>query len=349
MNAVDDAGIAQADVPPVVIRGALNLLRKRGVSATRVCKGLGFVPEDLMEPDIRVSYRQTSLLVRRAQQALGDPAMGLAVGAAQTPVSWGLAGLGMLTCRTLAEAVEFGAQHQIEAGALLLHKTYFDEGAFVLEVTPRFFDPELEPYLVEDAFASVVTVMRSLVGPHYKPMAVELAYPKPGHAAAYKTLFDCKLRFESASNRLLSDPAWLERELSTYDHYTSDSLRARLVSLMAVRDERKELLESVRNYLRTHVDEPQAIEGLAKHLNLGIRTLRRRLAEMNVSYRELFDRARYERSLELLQRTAMSVNEIALATGFGDASNFRRAFKRWSGVLPSDVRQRGARRAAKVR
>ena len=92
---------SEADVPPHVIRQVLQLVASRGHSAERLCKGLGFTPENLCDASFRVSYRQTSLLVRRAMQRWGDPAIGIATGARQTVVCFGLPGLGMLTCLSL--------------------------------------------------------------------------------------------------------------------------------------------------------------------------------------------------------------------------------------------------------
>ena len=35
----------------------------------------------------------------------------------------------------------------------------------------------------------------------------------------------------------------------------------------------------------------------------------------------------------------MSVEQVALEVGFSDAHNFRRAFKRWTGSAPSELRE----------
>jgi AraC-like DNA-binding protein len=333
-----DPRYSKADVPPAVIRAALHLARLRGHSAERLCRGLGFSLDDLQRVDMRVSYRQTSLLIRRVQQALRDPALGLSSGSRQTIVSLGLPGLGMLTCRTLGEAIDYGTQHQQDAGALLSHKQYVDSKRVVVEVSPRLYDPELEPYFVEEAFSCAVSVARSLIGPHYMPQAVELSYPKPSYALAYTTTFNCPVRFSMPANRLISDASWLDCPLPTYDHFTCPFLRNEIDALMPQRKERSDILESISTHLRSHLDEPRALEETAREFNISERTLRRRLTELNVSYRSLVDQARHERAVDLLKRTSLPLSQIALATGFGDARNFRRAFKRWTGVLPSELR-----------
>jgi transcriptional regulator GlxA family with amidase domain len=50
---------------------------------------------------------------------------------------------------------------------------------------------------------------------------------------------------------------------------------------------------------------------------------------------------RAERALQLLQAGALSVAEVGSAVGFDDPREFRRAFKRWTGMPP-----RAARRVA---
>lgn len=335
-----DPRYAKADVPPAVIRSTLQIARLRGHSVERLCRGLGFSAEDLSNADMRVSYRQTSQLIRRVQQAVGDPALGLSAGARQTIISLGLPGLGMLTCRTLGEAIAYAAEHEQDAGALLHHRYGVEGNSFVIEVTPRLYDPTLEPYLVEEAFSCEVAITRGLIGANFNPIRLDLSYAKPDHAAAYSAFFKCPVRFNTSVNRIVSDARWLEYLLPTYEEFTCPYLRAQLEGLMPRRPDRNDLLESISAHLCTHLDEPRALRETAQEFNISERTLRRRLADLNVSYRSLVDQARHERAVDLLRRTSGSLNEIALATGFSDARNFRRAFKRWTGMLPGDFRRR---------
>lgn len=331
---------AAADVPPHVIRQVLQLVASRGHSAERLCKGLGFTPENLCDANFRVSYRQTSLLVRRAMQRWGDPAIGIATGARQTVVCFGLPGLGMLTCATLGEAFQYLIKYQRAAGALTTNEmSILDEHHFVTEVNTRFHDPELEPFFIEEIFVSGVEVSRAMVGSHFRPARLELRYPRPEYAAAYSEYFRCPVIFNAPLNRLICDMAWYHCPLPTHDRYMQDSLQAQIDELLEQETPRNDLVESIMNELRGSIDEVPALARIGKALNLSERTLRRRLAELDTSYQRLVDQVRYECALDLLKRSDMPLIDIAMATGFTDARNFRRAFKRWCGMLPNQIRQ----------
>jgi AraC-like DNA-binding protein len=323
---------------PTTVRSTLDLVRRRGLSPERMCKGLGFTLEELQDGAFQISYRQASLLIRRVQQAVGDPALGLSVGSRQTVVSWGVPGLAMLTCETLREAVAHIHEHQREAGAMLIHRWSQSGKDIVVEVTPRSYDSELNVFLIEEALAGAVAVVRTLVGDRFCPKRLELAYPRPPHAAAYAAFFRCPVRFGADANRLISDTVWLEWRLPGFGEFAARALREKLNRLMVKPSEHSELVEFMSTHLRTHLDEPRALVETARQFNISERTLRRRLADLNVSYRDIVDRIRYERAQDLLKRGRMTVREIGLATGFDDVRSFRRAFKRWSGVLPSEIR-----------
>lgn len=53
------------------------------------------------------------------------------------------------------------------------------------------------------------------------------------------------------------------------------------------------------------------------------------------------DQTRYARALDLLSNSDMTVAQVAELVGYSDARAFRRAFKRWAGVLPNEFRAAG--------
>jgi AraC-like DNA-binding protein len=68
------------------------------------------------------------------------------------------------------------------------------------------------------------------------------------------------------------------------------------------------------------------------------RSLRRKLRQQGLSYRGLLDELRTQIAVKYLRTTRLSNDDIALALGFSDAANFRRALHRWTNKAPSDIR-----------
>jgi len=65
---------------------------------------------------------------------------------------------------------------------------------------------------------------------------------------------------------------------------------------------------------------------------------RRRLDEEQQSFQKLLDQVRAEHATRYLQNTRLPLSSIAYMVGFSDASNFRRAYTKWTGKSPREVR-----------
>lgn len=82
-----------------------------------------------------------------------------------------------------------------------------------------------------------------------------------------------------------------------------------------------------------------SIGAVAKSLGMSDRSLRRKLASEDLSFRELVDRVRYEVSVQLLAAEDLSLAEIAFMLGFESQSAFTSFFKRRSrGMTPTRMR-----------
>lgn len=73
-----------------------------------------------------------------------------------------------------------------------------------------------------------------------------------------------------------------------------------------------------------------------------------RALAMGTSFQELLDETRRARAEEWLRFTDMKLEQVSRQLGFGDIRSFRRAFKRWTGRTPTEIR-RGADKDSEVR
>jgi AraC-like DNA-binding protein len=80
------------------------------------------------------------------------------------------------------------------------------------------------------------------------------------------------------------------------------------------------------------------IEPAPHGVAVNARSLRRQLQQQGISFRELLDELRTQLAIRYLRSTDLANEDIALALGFSDAANFRRAFHRWTNKSPSEVR-----------
>ncbi len=72
-----------------------------------------------------------------------------------------------------------------------------------------------------------------------------------------------------------------------------------------------------------------------------VRSLQRRLADEDSVFSEMVQSARQELATELLADSKLSVSEIATRLGYSKAANFSRAFQRWTGKSPTELRREG--------
>lgn len=330
----------RATIVPSMARSLLGLFEEKGQSPDRLCRGLGFTYQDLCDHEVLLSYDQVRELVLRALKVSGDPALGLAVGSRQTPVSWGVPGLAMLTCETLGEAMSYGVAHQDEAGALVDHLMQERGRELHIEVLTRNFDLRIESFLIDDALSGAFSVARCLVGPSFRLLRVDLAQQRPANEAAYQRVYRCPVRFDAGCNRITLESHWLNARLPGYDRITCGLVQAQLNTLLTKPIGRHDLVEAVANRVRFGVDALPTQRDVASMVNVSDRTLRRRLGKQAVTYRSLRDGARFERAKDLLLNSDSTVAQIAEMVGYSDARAFRRAFKRWSGLLPTEFRER---------
>ena len=87
-----------------------------------------------------------------------------------------------------------------------------------------------------------------------------------------------------------------------------------------------------------HVSFP-SIDSISEQFNVSSRTIQRHLAIENNSYEKIIDQWRFTNSLKFVEDPKIKISEIAHHLKYTNASNFIRAFKRWTGLTPARYRE----------
>ena len=97
------------------------------------------------------------------------------------------------------------------------------------------------------------------------------------------------------------------------------------------------IAESVRLVLRhTLPTGVAAVDGTARLAGVTSRTLQRWLKQEGMTFEDILDGQRRDEAIRMLAVPSARITKIAARLGYADPSNFTRAFRRWTGVAPSE-------------
>ncbi|WP_112264506.1 AraC family transcriptional regulator [Lentzea terrae] len=340
MSADATSRSTSATISPNILRYLTAVTDELGADLRPALAGVGLDEQMLQSADLRVSYRQGSEVIHCALQLTGSDDLGLRVGARQHPTAWGLMGFALMAAGTLRDAVETGVRFQNLSGAMVVWSAGQADAGFTLwaDQPDPVVDAGVGTFLVQEAFASVVTVTRHALGAEFRPRQVDFTFAAPD-PAPYTELFGCPVRFSADRNGLVFPAAWVRTEMPGRDPVTFASLTTLLDEQLASRRTRQDLLEVLEiSIAQSLPDVPTFAEQARKHAT-GERTLRRRLAECGTTYEALVDGVRRERVELLLRRPDVTLTDIARQAGFSDVRALRRAIRRWHDMTAVELRE----------
>ncbi len=96
----------------------------------------------------------------------------------------------------------------------------------------------------------------------------------------------------------------------------------------------------MRAYLLTQVDQPISAEDAAQHFHMSVRTLRRRLTDLGMSFNDIRLQVRMDAATRYLKASNLSIARISGGVGYSDQASFTRAFQKWGGETPDVVRKK---------
>jgi AraC-like DNA-binding protein len=176
------------------------------------------------------------------------------------------------------------------------------------------------------------------MGSAFVPKEISFAYPQADDFGLTAELAGCDVRFSQQANEILFESKWLDQAACLGNKTTYTTVLALCDDLLEDLRLRTGAAGVIRAILLRDIANPPTFVATARSLNVNARSLRRQLQQQGISFRGLLDELRTQLALKYLRNTDLANEDIALALGFSDAANFRRAFHRWTNKSPSEVR-----------
>ncbi|MDB6144571.1 MAG: transcriptional regulator [Pseudomonas sp.] len=293
---------------------------------------LGRVLERVLQKQTRNNRRDYNLLELEQLWTLAaqhDPAVGLHLFGEFTPQDWHVLAHVALYCPDVSAVIRCWADY---AGlASDTDNARIIDGPLGMGVELQIDAPaNLARYVVEHYSVMAVTQLRKGTGQPIRPVLARFAHSRPSYYAEYSAWFGDNVEFDNPQNCLFYDRATLQLPMLTRHAGMEEVLRSELDRRMARHRQFTGLTGKIAASMRQSLarGEAPSLESLADGLHQSPRTLRRRLEEQGMTFRQLFDlvRAELEQHLEFMGENRV---EIASQLGYSDLAAYLHARKRW--------------------
>lgn len=342
------------DAPAVPIEFArliLQMLAEDGVAVEEALAGLD-IPLALIQQDgASLSINQHERLLRRGIELAGQRGgLGYEIGLRIGLTTHSLLAYALLSQVTLGDAIRFGIEFSQDFVPIYRGALRIEDDFAVLDIRmDEPVEPALHRYAFDMALVSVWSGMQVLMGAHWPEVELWFDYPEPEYFAEYEPrLPPC--RFGMGANQLCFPASQLARRIQTGDPVMAQLMGERLERERQARRRlgSTDIRVLVRERLLADENGYPALEEVAAQLFMSTRTLRRKLQQADSSFVALLDAARLNDARRLLGMTTLGIEVIAGRIGFAEPASFTHAFRRWTGMTPSEWRTRQREGAAEI-
>jgi AraC-like DNA-binding protein len=316
-------------------RDLIELAESRGVPRNKLFEQLTLTPDALSPPEARLSLRDMQQLVARVEELTEEPSLGLQLGLRMRVPVHGYLGFAIMTSPSLRDGLELVARFTpTRTTALAAQLVLEDHEAclFLDELTD--LGPARET-LITALGVSTWQISQTLTGVRL-PARCDLAFAAKSGVRQLQVR-ELSMHYGQPRNCLRFPLHLLELPVSMA-HAGGYELAREQCERELSELESAPLAARIRVAMWDHEAGLQGLEDISRKLGMSSSTLKRKLKQEGTAFSDVLDSGQRERAC-LLLRGPLSIEQVAERVGYGDVSNFGRAFKRWTGLTPAAYRK----------
>ena len=321
-----------------VLMGADELVAELGGDLTALRREVGLDRSPLDDPDFPIPATAVVEFLERAASVCACEAFGLLLSQHQDFSIFGPLWPFFRSASTVGEMLhdlaDFFPVHT--QGALVAVEKTSDGAALRYDLAAGVAQSRRQ--VIELGFGFVATQLRRL-RPNWQPSEVFFRHGPPAQLREHRRLLGQNLQFNADQNAILIDREMLSHAFGSDDANERDELAVKFgtarATLPGTFRTRAEII--VRGLLPFGRCD---LAAAARMMRLSARTLQRRLAAEQTSFDQIVDKVRADLAVSYLRDSELTVAAVAEILQFSETSGLSRAFRRWYGLAPAQIRRR---------
>lgn len=331
--------------------GFIEAFTELGIDLNALLRGTDIHPRLFDQKDAKISYAQQRVLIQNGIDLAREPGLGLLVG---KRFDWSFHGTvgGVIHCspslreageafnRYLAIAQPFYAMSPRPPLGYIHEKDLLIYPLRCLPTGQR--DQAIARFELECTLANTLRFWDICGNKSVDDASVHVSlnYPEPEYVHLFRDLPCTSIRFGCESSHIAADKQFVIKPFRLMRKHAFDWIVEQCEEELRRTNLETTYTDRVRWHVYKNFNKQVAIESVAEILHLTPRTLTRRLAQEDTTFRNILNDVRMEIISFHLRHSKLSIDEIAELMGFSCASSLRRAVRNWSGEPAGTARSR---------
>lgn len=316
----------------------VDLARQRGIHPDKLLKGTRLFSEDLLRGRARISHNQLLKLIMNAQKHLAVSDTSFLIGRRMFPANLGLVGNALMSGSNIADMLQVINRFQMQVLPSMFVQYRIFDGYHYLYFNPAvsIANDEQQIFLYEMITSAITCALKWRLG-YIPSIAWLFPYAEPKYIEQYQVNLSNHCQF-------LPQAKTFGLQLKIHDELmhqpfadSNPTLKRHYLKQITQSYRTIGLLQHILLYMNKHQDV--TLEQLSLWLNVSTATLKRKLSNHNTSFQKLYDLQRQQEAIFRLITIGHTNEMVAHALNFSDITNFRRSFKRWTGMTPNALKQ----------
>ena len=320
-------------------RLAIARLKSASVPVAPLLRRVGLTPEQIADPEVRLSVRSQIALLDEAAIALKDDCLGFTLARDFDLREIGLLYYVMASSQTLGEALKRVARYSKVTNEAFVFG-YQEGNRLVLSLTYSGVPRHSDRHQSEFCMFAVLRICRVLTGLNLVPQQFSISHYRSEGTLEMARFVGIKVDFGPDTDEFALDIESRELPLTHSDPYLNKLLLKDCEAALADRKgDMSQLHTRVENAISSLLPHGRVLVGdVARSLGMSERTLTRRLSDEGLNFAKILQQLRRDLAVRYLHDRKLHVSKIAWLLGFNEVSAFTHAFKRWTEKTPSQMR-----------